>query len=335
MQILGQTRIPEQNLASEVNISAPWRQADFWKPIMLGVVSAALAASVGYAYSRYLAGGFAITWLFLALGVYAAVSTLHVFFTRSFGRRLGWLLLDTIALLIFFYRGDLRFVGAAAAFIVILFLWGDLTGKSALANGLEVRFFHVAIPFLKKFTTAMLLALIALYLSQSSQGNLFVSQGSFDSFFTWASAFTANIYPGLTLNASFGQLAESIARIELQTNAGFNALSPADQDALVAETADRITASFSNAMGAPVSPNEPTGNAIYDYIIAKMQSLKDQFKNWFVIVWALIVFFVIRAFGLIFYWLAALLSFIFYQILLASGFVHILGESRTHEVIVY
>ncbi|MDP2598486.1 MAG: hypothetical protein Q8P49_01510 [Candidatus Liptonbacteria bacterium] len=332
-QIIG--KIPSQNLIKQVNIESPYRKAGFWKPVVLDVFTLAAALGAGYAYSQYLSGAIMFSWLLLAIGVYAAISTLHVFFTRDFSRRLLVLILETAAFLAFFYQINWWLLVISAGAILILCVWGYLAGRFELDNGLDIRFFRASVPFLKKFTTAMVLALVTLYLSQWNANHLFLSHDNFQKFFDWASGLASGFYPGITFNSSFGELARSIARAELQGDPNFSKLTSANQDMFVGQTAEQIAATFSKTIGSPISPSEPTENVLYNFIISTMDNWKAQFQNWFFAIWAVIVFLAIRAFGLIFYWLVAILSFIFYQILLAAGFVHIIGESRTHEVVVY
>ncbi len=328
-------QLPSQNLVRQVNIESPWRHANFWKPIILDAVTIASALGVGYAFSRYLENALMVQWLLVALGLYASLSALHVFFTKTFGHRFTVLVLEAIGILVFFYRADVRLLGIAAAIIAFFCSWGYVAGMYQLDNGLDVKFFRAAAPFLRKFTTAMVLALIVIFISQRNQDLLFVSKNNFQVFFDWVAGFANRFYPEVTFNASWSELARSLARLELNNSGNFKNLPASSQEPLLLQAAEQITTTFSNAVGKPIAPDEPTGNVVYDFIVGKLQKLKEQFKNWFVLTWALVIFLVIRGFGLIFYWLAAMLSFVLYQILLASGFIHIIGESRTHEVIVY
>jgi len=87
------------------------------------------------------------------------------------------------------------------------------------------------------------------------------------------------------------------------------------------------------SIGIEVGPGSSLGNVFYEFIVKMLGEWRERFGNVFLLAFGIGAFFVFRGLGTIFYWIIGFLSFIVYQIMLASNFMHITGETRTHEVI--
>jgi hypothetical protein len=233
----------------------------------------------------------------------------------------------------FFYDLDNKILLLTAGSLVVFNLWGDIIGHSELDNCLEIRFFKTATPALQKLTTAISLSLLVLYLPQINGSNLFVSQQTFQSFYDWVADSVNSFYPEINFSSSFGSFAQSLVKSELQNNKDFKNLPPGEQGSVIQQSVNKVADSFSKTLGTPVSSDEPLSQVFYNFIVKTMGDLRERFQSWFLVGWLLVVFLIIRGLGTIFYWIIALLSFVVYQLLMAFGFIHILGESRTHEII--
>lgn len=328
-------KIPNLNLIRQVNPESTIRQPSFYKPLIFDIFAVATAFAAGYVYKSYLAHGVNLAELLLAVGIYGIFSTLQVFLDKSFGHRFLVLLLEIAALLILFYEIDLILLGVSVAVLLVFLLWGELAARSILENGLEIKFFKAAMPALKKFTTAMSLVLVLLYIPSWNGNRVFVSEINFQSFFGWAAEFMAKFHPEIDLNSTFSRLTDSVARLQLRGNQNFKNLTMAAQESAIKSQSSALAEALSKSLGMVISGAEETNALVYDVIVRQLSEWRDDFKIWFVVGWVLVVFFIVRGFGIFFYSVIALLSFIVYQILIASGFIQILGESRTHEVITY
>ncbi len=328
-------KIPSQNLIRQVNPETPPRDIGFYKAITVDVLGVFSALSVGYVYKGYLGGAFGITTLLFAVGIYGTFTILQAFLNKGVRHRLLILLLEVVALLSLFYGTDIRILAAGAGILFVFLLWGDMNGRLALDNGLQVHFFKAAFPVLKKFTTAMAIVLVLLYIPYWDQSRLFISESNFQVFYDWASGMVNKFYPEVNLGSSFGNLAESVARFELQGDARFKGLSSENQAMALKQAADQLAAAFGGWMGTTVSVTESTSGIMYKFISGKLVGLRESLGNWFLFGWGIILFFVVRGLGWIFYYALSMFVFIVYQILLASGFIHITGESRMHETITY
>ena len=328
-------KIPSQNLIRQVNPSAPSQNPGYYKPIIFDALTVLSALGAGYAYLRYLAGSMSLPILLAVLAGYMVLSTLQMFFMQSFGHRALVLLLEIVAFLGFFYQTSLKYLGIAAGLMAIFSLWGYLHGTSELANGLEIKFFKAAVLFLKKSTTAILFVLIVLYLPRVNDTHIFVSQQNFQAFYDWASGFFSTAYPQISIDSTFDNFAQSIALMKLKNNPEYTSLSPTNQAAQFTQASAQVSSELATNLGVTVAPGESTSQVFYDFIVTQLGSWKDKLQGWFLLVWALFVFFILRMIGFVFYLIVSLITFIIYQILLAAGFVHIIGESRTHETVVY
>ncbi|OGY99599.1 MAG: hypothetical protein A2945_03055 [Candidatus Liptonbacteria bacterium RIFCSPLOWO2_01_FULL_52_25] len=328
-------KIPSQNLIRQINPEAPKVDPGLYRALTVDALGVLAALGVGYVYQGFLGGSFGIAILLGAVGLYGTFTALQAFLNKGVSHRLLVLLLEVVALLALFYKTDIRLLGAGAVVLFALLAWGDVNGRRTLDNGLRIHFFKVAFPVLKKFVTAMAIVLVLLYVPQWDQNRLFISENSFQVFYDWASGLVNKIYPTVNVTSSFGNLVESVARLQLQDDATFKALPPASQGAALKQVADELTKALGEWMGITISATDLTSGVMYKFITGKIAGLRTDLGNWFLFAWGVILFFVVRGFGLPFYLVISVFVFIVYQILLASGFIHITGESRTHEAISY
>ncbi len=328
-------KISSQNLIKQVNPEAPSKNAGYYKPIVFDALSVLAAFGLGYVYMCYLAGMASITTLILAITGYGLLATLQMFFTPTLGHRFMILLLEVVALFGLFYNNDVKILAIAAGLVLIFSYWGDISAKLELENGLEIRFFQTSIKFLKKFTTAIILGLVILYLPKWDQNHLFVSEQNFQKFFSWSAGFITTAYPQVDVNGTFDVFAQGVAQTELQNDQRFKDMTPVNQATAVRDAAEQFATAVTKEFGITIQPNETASKVFYDSILAQLINVKQRANGWFSVVWVSIVFLVLRSVGIIFYLVLSLIAFIVYQILLAAGFIHVIGESRTHEVISY
>jgi hypothetical protein len=326
--------IPSQNLVKEVSAGpSVFTQPAFYKPLIFDALGVLSALGVGFVYRQYLAGEFGYLPLFIAAMVFTVISVLQVFFTKEFDRRFLVLILETVGILVFFTAYGMGVLALAAASVVLLVPWGDASGRSELRSRLEIKFFRAARPSLQKLTTALALLFVILYLPQLSYTNGFVSEENFRYFFNGSAKIVQNFYPEVELTSSVNSLAKSAALQEFQNSVVFQNMPSSDKDTALKQAADQIVKNLGERLGIIISGNETVSKMFYDYIISVLSKLRESSEYWFIIGWAITVFLLLRGIGTIFYWLAGLIAFLVYQILLAADFVHVSGEMATREVL--
>ncbi|MEK7195317.1 MAG: hypothetical protein AAB655_01335 [Patescibacteria group bacterium] len=326
-------KIPSQNLIQQVNPASPLSHPGLYKSVIFDALTVLSAAAVSFLYRGYIADGYSFWFLSGGLVLFAAFSVIQSLLTKSPGRRFLVILLKTIALLSFFYYYDTLLLVATGVAVFVFLLWGESTASSELENTLEIKFFKTAGIILRKITTALVLLFVGLYLPLWMQSNTLIPQDNFLTFFNWTANFVTTVYPEINLNSTFGKFTENIAVFILSDNQTFKDLPPQGRQAAIAQTAKQIADGFSKSVGANISPDEPVSDFVYRYTTKSLADWRSRFDNLFIAVWALVVFIFIRGFGFLFYSIAAVVSFLLYQILLSTGFIHLIGESRTHEIV--
>lgn len=324
-----------------ISVGGSPESVGFWRAIILDALVVIFAGSFSYAFSRYLAGG--SFWLVLtALSLWGAASFLEGILQKDAARRFGVIVLETVALGSFFYGYSLSALAIAAGIALLSLAWGYFSVRRELQNTVEVRFFTASGKAVGKVITAAVAFGVIMYTSVlAGEGNFFVAKSGFDFAYQWAAGVASSFYPTIPFTGSFGDFAAGVARVELQGSSMFQNLSQADKNTVVWQSASEIMAAFApNASGtaaaAAASMNsEPAHDVFYRYLLTQAGILEGRFTNFFIGAWGLLFFLIVRGVGIIVVWLGQAVTLIFYELLLATGFMKIKEESSTKETITY
>ncbi len=336
--MLGQGLGQNQNLINPIRIEkveSLGKPPGFYKSIVIDILGILAAFFTGYAYLQFLGG----IWTLLApIGAslaFAIVITIEALLERGVTRRIGMLIVETIALLAPFYAFDVRLLTVCAVAAAALFLVGYLQCRSELNHGMTIHFFRATHGVVAKFVTAALLVAIMLYLPMARTGTIFVSEPAFGGFFDWVAGLVSGFYPAVSFTGSFGDFAQSVAKGELATNAAFQSMSSSGQVAALSAASSQIESNLSKSLGITISGASPTSNVAYDVIMNMLQGLRDRFSLWFVAGWGIVLFLLLRSVGVVAVWIGQFLAMIAYEILLSTGTVRITEEPQTKEIIGY
>lgn len=325
-----------QNLINPSRIDTTPRSQGFWRAFSLDVVAVASAALFGYFYYRYLTQGLSVWILLGAIAFFGVVSVMEVFLSKSAGRSFMIIVLESAAALGFFWKDEMQIIGIIAFIMIVMLLWGHLSAHSRLQNGIDIPFFGVSGDVLSKFTTAVLLFMILAYVPQIGGNALVVSAQSFRTFFDWTSGVINSFYPGLSLNGSFGDFAQSVSKMEVQNNPSFKSLNTAQKNVAIQQAADQFSQNFlKNTASGTIATSSPTSDAFYNVLDGVLSAWQSQSSGWFDVGWVTVLFIGLRAIGILFVWLMQFISLIFYEFLLATGFMKISGETATKEILGY
>jgi hypothetical protein len=306
-----------------------------YKALALDVVAVLSAALFGYAYYAYLAHGFSVWLLLAAFTFFGVLAALQAFLATRTARAFLVILLESVAAIAFFWKDDWRILVTTWLVVLVFLLWGYFSGRSLLANSISVPFFGVSAATIGKFTTGLLIFMILIYAPQIGGNPLVVSQKSFRSFFNWTAGVANGFYPNLSLTGSFGNFSESFTKMELQNNPSFKNLSPDQQNAAVAVETKQFEQNFLQNASGTVATSSPTSDAFYNILQGMMSAWQAQSGGWFVVGWIAVIFIALRSVGIIFVWLVQFIALIFYELLLATGFMKIGEEEHVREVIGY
>jgi hypothetical protein len=300
--------------------------------IILGVLSVLAAFFTGYAYERYLAVGLSLWVTIVASLFFIAFSILHVFLSKKTSRRVEFLVLEAVAMVAPFFAVRAWYLLAAVVLTFLFLLWGYFESKSELDYGTEIRFYKVTHAVTAKLVTALLLfAVFFLVAVRGSEGNFFMSEGSFSGLFGGTAALFTDFYPTISVNGSFQEFVTSVAREQLSGVSAFNSLSPGDQAAATEQTTAALATNFSRALGVTITPTSTTRGVIYGFIVGSLQNWHNRYGPWFVIAWALVLFTILRSIGVVFILVAQFFAMIFYEILLATGIIRVVEHPQTKE----
>jgi hypothetical protein len=323
-----------QNLIIPSKINAPRTAPAFWKAFVLDLLSIISAGTFGWAYYRYLTDGPSVWILFTALTLFAVVSTIQVFLAENAARRTFVILMETVATLGWFWRDDSAILVITAFIVFIMLFWGYLSARIHVVNSIQIPFFGASGNVLGKFTTGILLFMILIYVPQIGGNALVLSRQSFGTFFDWTAGIVNSFYPDLLLTGSFGNFAQSFSKMELQNNPNFQKLNTAQQSVAVQEEADQFAASFARG-SSTVATSSPTSDAFYNMLNGVLSAWQSQSSGWFDAGWVTVLFIGLRTLGIVFIWIAQFVSLMFYEFLLATGFMKISEQTRQQEAIGY
>lgn len=300
---------------------------------MLAVLS---AAWFGLSYYGYLTKGYPVWILLASLAAFSTVSVLEVFLAEPTLRAWLVLFLESAAVVGFFWRADWRVLAVTWAVVLVFLGWGYFSARRRLANSIEIPFFGTAAEDLGKLTTGLLLFMILIYAPKAGNNPLVVSPKSFGTFFDWASNVVNGFYPELSFNGSFGNFSESVAKMELKNNPNFQNLNPDQQNAVIAaQTAQFEQGFLQNAAtsSVAVATSSPTSDAFYSVLQGMATAWQSEAGGWFIVGWIAVIFIALRSVGVIFVWVEEVVALVFYELLLATGFMKIQEEEHVREVI--
>ncbi len=325
-----------QNLINPSKINTAVRPPGYWRSFGLDVFSVLSAALFGYLYYRYLTQGLSVWFLLGALTLFGVASVMEAMLSKSALRSMFVIILETVAALAFFWKDDPQILGIIAVIMIAMLSWGHFSARARLRNGIEIPFFGASGDMLGKFTTGLLLFMILAYVPQIGGNALVLSQQSFRTFFDWTSGFINSFYPELSLGGSFGDFAQSVSKMELANNPSFQSLNAAQQNVALQQATDQFTQNFlQGAASGTIATSSPASDAFYNVLNGVLGAWQSQSSGWFDVGWVTVLFIGLRTLGILFVWLAQFISLIFYELLLALGFMKITEETHPREVIGY
>jgi hypothetical protein len=325
-----------QNLARNVGEEKTPLPKGFFRAIVLDILTVGTAIGVSYFYRGYLRGTSGIISLLVVLGVFLLFSIFEVLLQPSRLRRFGVLVLEVIALLGFFVSiMPVGFLVAAAVSALLLMVWGEYAGRSEADNSMEVRFFRIVRPLLGRYVTALVLLGVLFYLPNFDAHKDLFSEDNFGTVFGWAAGAAANFYPDVTFTGTVQSFADSVARMQLKSNEEFRALPVSRQPAVVDQVSQKLVGDLGATFGVPARGDQTFASLLYAYISNALGKFEQQFGQQFLFVWAVALFLAARSIGVLFSFVIAVIGYVIFQMLLTFNAIHIIGESRMHEVIGY
>ncbi len=321
-----------QNLVENLVTPRIIRPKGYFKALALDVAAVLAAFFMSYAFKLYLAEQASLTLVISILGLWALISILRTLTTRTLGRRALVALLQTAALLVIFLGIPLQFLLLIAAGVFIFLFWGEASAFTELTQSLEVRFFRTTRAHVNRLVTAAIIFTLFIYIATNSQ-NLFVSEKSFTKVYGLTAEAVKNSYPDLRLDSTFRTFAESVARRELAKRPEYAELNTPMKEAALAKATDESMAQIRETLKLSAGGDEQMSSVFYNFFRSTMEGWQKTFGKAFVAIWVIILFLILKGFGTLFYLGVGLIGYLLYQGLIVLNVIHIIGESRSREVI--
>ncbi len=331
----GNPLLRSQNLVSQVSAKEFTRPAGFYKSIFIDFAGVCFALLAGLSYDLYLQAAVPLWAVLLAAGLFMIASTIGALLMESPFRRAWVLLAETVALLAFFYTMPIVQLLAIGGIVFFLLLWGDVATHRELTGTIEVRYMRVTRSQVRKLTTALIVAAIALYLPQWTPEGGFLPPDAFQKTFTWSTGMAARFYPGINFSATVDTFLRDSAAYQLNQDPQYSALSPAAQEQVYERSVSELTTMFRDAIGMDVGLQERMESVTYRFILGALDDWNRQFGTNLIIAWAVVAYFALRSVGVLYYGVVSLFGFLVFQMLLATNFMMIIGETRVQQTLQY
>ncbi|MEY4731585.1 MAG: hypothetical protein RL681_531 [Candidatus Parcubacteria bacterium] len=331
----GNPLLRSQNLVSQVSAKEFTRPAGFYKSIFVDFAGVCFALLAGLSYDLYLQAAIPLWVVLVAAGLFMIASTIGALLMESPFRRAWVLLAETGALLAFFYTMPIVNLLALGAIVFVFLLWGDVTTHRELTGNIEVRYMRITRSQMRKLTTALIVAAIALYLPQWTPQGGFLPPDAFQNVFTWSAGMATRFYPGIRFNATVDSFLSDSAAYQLNQDAKYNALPPVAQEQALKRSINELSVMFHNAIGIETGPQEQMQNVLYRFILGALDDWNRTFGTNLIIAWAVVAYFLLRSIGIVYYTAVSFFGFLIFQLLLAMNFTMIIGETRVQQTLQY
>ena len=325
-----------QNFVAQVPTEEIVRTSGFYLSLALDVLTIALALWVGLLYQELLVGGGSLWNIALVATGFGACLSLGLYLTKHAMRRAIVIASAIVGLFVFTLSPlTVSFAGIAVPVSLLLILWGEALGRARIANSLHIRFIHGAQPLLAKTMMALIASGLILFIPYWTPARAFFSQSVFESTFKIATAVVHRFYREITFTGTLDDLEASLARYQLSTRP-FSVIDYPTTEEVVRATTEAIKADFSKALRIdPSEGKQPLSKVLYEVALRTFGDFEKQFGSWFLGIWLLIMFFALRAVGIVLSWIAGAVAYLFFQLFLVAKIIRFRGETETQEIVEY
>lgn len=314
-----------------------------WKAGVLALCALASVFGFGYYLNLFFAADDG--WNFLGISSALALGFLSFFLLNVILIRSEWQrgfvsALSCAAFFAAFWKDwEVGFIGAwAAAFLILVY--ADRAGKLELENLLTIKFWRVGKRVLPKAVMALALLASASYYFNIQEFNLrapekfFISEKSFEQIFFPAGTFVKKIIPQFDLDLTTDEILAKIAEDEVAGNPLFKNLPKSAQKPLINQAVGALQKDVAGLIGVPLDTKVRVPETIYRVLVRKILDLPENVRSALPLGAALLVFLAILGFTWLIRWIATIIAFVIYEILLFFGFAEIGTEITNKEVVV-
>lgn len=297
-------------------------------------ISIVIASGVLFsALTSYLFVNNYLLWGLISLLFLSVILVLQNFFIKGFDKLFVAACLEAVTGAGFFYA---NFSGALVVIVIVLIAvltksFFDV--RRELVTSLKVRFWKICKISLSDNVPALLLFFLALL---SVKGSFF-TETNFTNFVLKPTspiiaAYLRDFDPNKNTKEFITQmLVNNLSETEKQI---LGKLTPTAKNKTINDLVDKFSASIETSTGSKINLNKPVSTNIYAAIMEVYNRLAGNSRNFAIIIGVISIYYLIRSVMPILYLPIAFIVFIFYEIILATGFALVQLESRSREVIV-
>ena len=277
--------------------------------------------------SGYLLGGL-VSLMFLSV-----MLVLQNFFVKGFDKLFVAAVLETVAGAVFFYADFSGIMVILLVATVAILTKSFFDVKREMETSIKIRFWRICKISLSGNVPALLLFFLAIL---SVNGSFFTETNFTNFILKPASPIIAAYLHGFDPDKNTKEfiadiLASNFSETDKQELAK---LTPAAKNQAMNSLVNKFSASIESSTGSIIDLNKPVSTNIYSGIMAAYNRLAGTSLILAIIIGIISIYYFIRSLMPILYLPIAFIVFVFYEIILATGFALVQLESRSREVII-
>lgn len=325
-----------------------------WKILIFGILGIIWSFIIGFSAINVFLGQPVINFSASLILMLALLFFLINFALESlFGQSMRWpmMILQSLAIVIGVYLANPSgFISWQLAWVIffVLFFWlGRSLIQTAAESMIKLRWHSMTRKGLAQIVTAFTLFLsisLGILLWQQPADKMFISESGLASILNSGNfigrLYIKNLDWKMKTDDFLRALTEKTIGSALETTLGKSLQSlPADyvakqKQALIEQSIPDLKKQISQWVGAPISGSDTIAHVAYEFISIKYRVMPSNVRQIIIAVLVVLFFFALRFAAGLFSIIARILGYLFYEILLALGFVHIIYGTRTKESLI-
>ena len=292
--------------------------------LAVGVIAAWL---FGYEFRIWIGSPAAGEFLALAILtlLWLTVSVLTVFFVKRRPVVAGVIFLEVAAVWSSLADKFSLLTLTGIGFLYACSFIGFMRGRFDLANGVKVRFFHVASRAIPVFTTGIVLFFTLYFVGALNFSQAELHKATLDFLFRSSEPVTSRFFPGFSADKPIDDALRAIVAAKL----------PEGTDATtLGENVAQVKKAITKAMGFTLSGSERFIDAFYRLTVSELLVLPPAYKAMSLIAIGVLIFGIVKGIAFFVNWFVAGLAFLVYEALFAMNFMNVQIETVNKEVIV-
>lgn len=303
----------------------------------------AVVSAFGFSYFllRYIENGDSgFFWLGAGSGIiFLSVFLLNVFFIKARWRANLIIFIEALGLLAGLYSqfSLSLFWGILAAALILI--WAGEAGLAEIKNLLTVKFWRVGKRSLPKAILALsLVSGIAYYLNVAKSDwrepkNFLISEPTFEKIIKPTSPLLKKFFPAVDLESATGDVLRNLALDQVEKNPEFKILSQSQKKVIIEKLIEESEKQLGEATGIKLGREKRVGENLYYILLQKIVELPEKVQSVIPQAAAALIVLTILSVSWLIRWLATVMAWIIYEILLALGFAVLAMEGRSREIV--